>query len=83
MKDSNKELLRVELPEQTNKDGISFVKFIYPEDVIDFFSMASDEAINIVLRECFNAELKYELNNEGEMEKYLQFSCDKLKGPEE
>ena len=73
---ADKEILRVELPAQTNNQGISFVKFIYPQDVIDFFRMATDEAMNIVLKECFNAEIKYELNDHGEMEKYVHFEAE-------
>lgn len=68
------EILRVELPEKVNKDGISFVKFIYPQDVIDFFNLATDEAMNIVLKSCFNAEIKYELNGNGEMERFIYFT---------
>jgi hypothetical protein len=67
------EILKVELPEQVNDEGISFVKFIYPQDVIDFFALASDEAINIVLKQCFNASIQYELNESGEMDKFLCF----------
>lgn len=71
---TNSELLRVELPEKVTGNGLSFTKFIYPQDVIDFFSLASDEAMNMVLRKCFNAEIHYELNEKGEMEKYLHFN---------
>ena len=70
---ANKEILRVELPEQVTDNGIAFTKFIYPQDVIDFFKLASDEAMNIVLKKCFNAEINYELNSDGQMEKYLHF----------
>ncbi len=73
---TNAELLKVELPEKINKDGISFVKFIYPQDVIDFFCLASDEAVNLVLKKCFNAGIQYELNKDGEMEKFLHFYPD-------
>lgn len=73
---TNAEILKVELPEKVNKNGISFIKFIYPQDVIDFFNLASDEAINLVLKKCFNAKIQYELNETGEMEKYLHFYPD-------
>ena len=70
---ANKEIFRVELPEQVTANGIAFTKFIYPQDVIEFFKLASDEAMNIVLKKCFNAEIHYELNTKGEMEKFLHF----------